>query len=162
MSLLNSLFDVQSVDNPMALASLAMNLPISGGEVMDANGTPVAGSFPPGAVVTINTDGTALLASTPNISSAAPLLTFITVDGNKDFSGSFVGMITCLHGGITIYTDQYVAGSYVPGAAVTFISGQIAPLTSASTQQRIGFVGPAGFDSVNNAVQIMLPQGCGI
>jgi hypothetical protein len=161
MSLLNSLFDVQSVDNPVALASLAMNLAVPGGETFNANGTPVAGSIPPGAIVKMNSSGQAVLASTPDISSTTPSFVFVTVDGNKDLSGSYVQVITCLHGGVTIYTDQFVAGSYTPGTAVTYISGQIAAISSASTQQRIGFVGPNGVDA-NGGLQVMLPQGCGI
>lgn len=158
MSLLASQFDIVSVDNPVALAALAQVLAVPGGMTVNVNGTPVAGSIPPGTIVRMDVDGTALVATTPNISSADPLLVFVTVDGNTDFSGSFVQKLTVLHGGFTMMTDQYNAGAYVSGTPVSFTSGKIK--LAATNDQVIGFVGPAGLDSVLGVLQVIMPQGC--
>lgn len=161
MSYLSSKFDIVSVDNPLALASLAQVLPVAGGMTLDGNGTPVPGTIAPGAIVTMDGSGNAVLATTPDISAAQSLLVFVTVDGNVDFSGSYVQKLTVLHGGFTMMTDQYEAGAYTPGKDLTFNAGKV-KLRTAATQQRFGFVGPAGLDSTNGVLQVIVPQGCGI
>lgn len=155
MSLLNSKFDIVSVDNPVALASLAQVLPVDSPPGLGLNGTPQAGTIPPGALVVMNSSGKAVLAST----AADPQLVFITVDGNTDFSGAFVQKLTCLHGGVTVKTDQFAAGAYLPGLAVSFNLGKIK--LRAAGEQIIGFVGPSGLDSVEGVLEVILPQGAG-
>lgn len=157
MSLLNSKFDIVSVDNPTSLASLAQVLPVDSPPALGLNGTPQPGTIPPGAIVTMNTTGKAVLATV----SSAPQLVFVTVDGNTDFSGAFVQKLTCLHGGVTIKTDQFVAGAYLPGNPVTFDTGKI-KLPSAAGQQIIGFVGPGGLNTVDGVLEVILPQGAGV
>lgn len=155
MSYLNSKFDIVSVDNPVAIASLAQVLPVDNPPPLGVNGTPQAGTIPPGAIVVMNTSGKAVLGST----GAVPQLVFVTVDGNTDFSGAFVQKLTCLHGGVTIKTDQFVAGAFLPGLAVSFNLGKIK--LAAAGEQIIGFVGPGGLDSVEGALEVILPQGAG-
>lgn len=173
MSLLNSHFDIVSVDNPVALASLAQVLETSTAVTYLPNGTPKPGDIAPGAIVTMETTGAsagkAKLATSE--SGAAPQLVFITVDGTQDFSGSFVRKLTVLHGGVTVETDQVTGavGAFTKGAALSFVSGKLVPWSDGL--QRIGFVGPKGAWTVKvsaNAsedivvVQAILPQGCGI
>lgn len=175
MSLLNSKFDIASVDNSVSLASLAQVL-VSGTMSLGGNGTPVAGSFPPGAIVTMTNLGAAQLGTT----TATPQLVFVTVDGDTDYSGSFVRKLTVLHGGVTIKTDQYQATVrdgvtalvYAPGDRVTFANGKITTLANAiaaapagwgvATPQVIGFVGPNGLDAANGVLEVILPQGAGV
>jgi hypothetical protein len=170
MSLLNSKFDIVSVDNPMALAALAQVLDVPNGMQLGANGTPTAGTIPPGAVVTMDANGKAILATSGDISVAAQTgkkLVFVTLDGNTDYSGSFVQKLTVLHGGFTMVTDQFdgVASSYTPGLAVSFDSGKVKLLSAMgdpTKAQIMGYVGPAGGDAVAGTVQIIVPQGCGL
>jgi hypothetical protein len=166
MSLLNSKFDIVNVEHTIALASLAQVLPVTD-VTWNANGTPIAGTIPPGAVVMMDTTGSAVLAQSPDISAANRKLIFITVDGNMDYSGSFVQKITVLHGGLTIETDQYTTGAYTPGLPVTFglsgpNAGKIELMTDRATQQLLGFVGPAGLDSTRGVLQVIIPQGAGL
>jgi hypothetical protein len=166
MSLLNSKFDITSIDNPLAVAALAQVLKVTNGETFSSQGTPVAGVIPAGTIVTMDhTTGCAVVATTPNISSADKELAFVVIDGNMDFSGSFVQKLTVLHGGFTMETDQYVAGGYTPGLPVSFGvggAGKISLLTAPTTEQLFGYVGPAGLDSVNGILQVVVPQGCGL
>lgn len=155
MSLLNSKFDIVSVDNPVALASLAQVLPVDSPPSLGVNGTPQAGVIPPGAIVVMNSAGKAVLGST----GADPQLAFVTVDGNMDYSGAFVQKLTCLHGGVTIKTDQFVAGAFLPGLPVSFSLGKVK--LRAAGEQIIGFVGPGGLDAVEGVLEVILPQGAG-
>jgi hypothetical protein len=160
MSILNSKFDIVSVDNPVALAALAQVLVVPGGMTLNSEGTPVAGTIPAGAVVTMDTTtGEALLATTGDVvaSRLNAKMVFVTIDGNKDFSGSFVQKLTVLHGGFTMLTDQYDAGAYTPGKLVSFNAGKIK--LAGATDQIIGAVGPAGLDAVNGVLQVIVPQG---
>lgn len=160
MSYLSSKFDIVSVDNPVALAALAQVIPVSGGMTLNSEGTPVPGTIPAGAIVVMDTSGYAVLASSGDL-GASPLnkqLTFVTIDGNKDFSGSFVQKLTVLQGGFTMKTDQYESGSYLPGKLVSFVNGKVR-LATLDGDQIIGAVGPNGLDSVNGVLEVVVPQG---
>ena len=166
MSLLNSKFDIQSVDNPLAVAALAQVLEVLNPPALGTNGTPQPGTIPPGAIVKMDTStGKAVLASTPDISTSANVvLPFVTIDGNMDYSGSFVEKITVFAGGYTMVTDQYDlnGGSFTLGAPVTFLNGKVIPMTNKVTQQLFGFVGPKGLDATAGTLQVIVPQGAGI
>lgn len=157
MSILSSKFDITSVDNPVALASLAQVIPVDSPPALGPEGTPTPGVIPAGAIVKMNTSGKAILATTGNMTSVSPALVFVTVDGDKDFSGAYVHKLSVLHGGITMKTDQYEAGAYQPGLPVSFNVGKIK--LAVATNQIIGFVGPAGEDTVNGVLEVILPQG---
>ena len=162
MSILTSKFDIVSVDNPVALAALAQVLSVPAGMTLDANGTPVAGTIPAGAIVRMDTDGTALLATTGDVAAARlnAKMVFVAIDGNMDFSGAFVQKLTVLQGGFTMATDQYDVGSgalNVPGSIVTFKAGKVH--LAGATDQFFGVVGPAGMDAVNGILQVIVPQG---
>ena len=160
MSLLNSKFDITSVDNPVALAALAQVLKVPGGMTLSSEGTPVAGTITAGAIVRMDaTTGEALLATTGNVVADRlnAVLTFVVIDGNKDFSGSFVQKLTVLNGGFTMLTDQYDAGAYTPGKLVSFNAGKIK--LAIGSDQIIGVVGPAGLDAVNGVLEVIVPQG---
>lgn len=160
MSLMSSKFDIVSVDNPVALAALAQVLKVPGGMTLTSEGTPIAGVIPPGAIVTMDpANGTALLATTGNVTTSRlnAKMVFVTIDGNKDFSGAFVQKLTVLHGGFTMLTDQYDAGSYSPGTLVSFNGGKVK--VAGVDDQIIGAVGPAGLDSINGVLEVIVPQG---
>ena len=169
MSILSSKFDITSVDNPVALAALAQVLKVPGGMTLNAEGTPVAGVIPAGAIVKMDpADGTAVLATSGVLASAVAadiaanqlkkVMVFVVIDGNKDFSGAFVQKLTVLNGGFTMLTDQYDAGAYTPGLPVSFNVGKVA-LAVAGSQQIFGVVGPAGLDAVNGVLEVIVPQG---
>lgn len=177
MSLLNSKFDIVSVDNQMALAALAQVLSVDttghdGSDLFTANGTPAtpAGmAFPPGTVVSINpANGLAQLATAVDQSVFAnvPQLFFVTIDGNTDYSGAFSQKLTVLQGGFTMQTDQYSTangGAFTPGAAVTVVGGKIVPRFAGTVDfsklQIYGFVSPNGLDAVNGVLELIIPQG---
>ena len=108
---------------------------------------------------------------------ALKVLPFVVIDGNTDFSGKFSRRVTALHGGMTILTDQYTLdtnyglggasnganGDFAPGLPVSFLGGKIVPaVLGAALRQIIGFVGPAGLDTVNGVLQVVIPQGSGL
>jgi hypothetical protein len=185
MSLLASKFDIQSVDNPLAVAALAQVLEVavgatsglySGGTVATdfSGGTPLTGavSIPPGTIVEIASTGlaavaTSTVAGTELVAPGVPKLLFVAIDGNTDYSGAFVRKVTVLHGGMTIVTDQYltsVAG-YVPGEPVHVVAGKIARADSAGAivgARTFGFVGPLGLNVATGVLQVIVPQGAGI
>jgi hypothetical protein len=178
MSLLNSKFDFANVDHPVCVASLAQVLK-SGDMTLNANGTPTPGTFQPGDLVTMTSGGVAQLATTTDLTSTDPQMVFVTVDGDVDYSGSFVRKLTVLHGGISIKTDRYraldgsnAAIAYAPSTPLTFHSGKIVSVANAKASapagyaiaapQIIGYVGPDGLDSANGVLHVMLPQGAGI
>ena len=167
MTLLNSQFDICSIDNPQALAALAQSLPVDSPPGLDVNGTPQAGTIPAGTVVMMNAAGNAVPAATPDISAANKVLPFVAIDGNQDFDGRFVEVLTVLHGGFTMWTDQFVAGAYEPRLPVTFgttVPGKVELLTNRATQQLLGFVGPKGLDTTTtpNRLHVIVPQGAGL
>lgn len=167
MSLLNSKFDIVSVDNPLALAALAQVLEVDvlPSPPIGTNGTPAAGVIPPGAIVMMEADGSdgkAVLATTPNflVGNTLPVMPFVTIDGNMDYSGAFVQKITVLHGGFTMSTDQYNGASFPYGKPVTFRSGKVE--LAVAGDQILGFVGPGGLDTTAGTLQVIVPQGSGI
>jgi len=167
MSILNSKFDIVSVDNPLALAAIAQVLPVNSPPALGPNGTPQAGTIPAGAIIEMNTAGEAVLADAIDV-SAAPLtakMAWVTLDGNTDYSGAFVQKLTVLNGGFTMLTDQYVAAAFLPGLQVSYgaagDAGKVI-LRTAVTQPLLGVVGPAGLDSVNGVLQVIVPQGAGL
>lgn len=167
MSLLNSKFDIVSVDNPMALAAIAQVLKVNNPPALGVNGTPTAGVIPPGAIIEMNAAGEAVLADAVDV-VAAPLnakMAFVTLDGNKDYSGSWVQKLTVLHGGFTMLTDQFVAGAYAPGKQVSYGAGANAGkviLRTAATQPLLGVVGPGGLDTIEGVLQVIVHQGAGL
>jgi hypothetical protein len=159
MSKLNSKFDITSVDNPMATAALAQVLDVAAAAALNSNGTPVAGAITAGKVVKMDAAGKAVLATTTNVTTGDLVPVFVTIDGNDDYSGSFVWKLTVLQGGFTMVTDQFDAGTYTPGVLVSFNAGNIK--VAATNDQVIGYVGPLGADATNGTVQIVVPQGLG-
>ena len=159
---LNSKFDVQTIDSPIATAALELCLDVANppSPSYNTNGTPVPGTIFPGMIVTQNTAGKIVLATAPDKASAEPILVFIAFDGNTDFGGALVQNVTCLQGGFTIVTDQYNAGSFLPGQSLTFSGGKFSAISGAlDTHQRYGWVGPKGLDAVNGILHVILPQG---
>lgn len=168
MSLLNSKFDIVSVDNPVAVSALAQVLDVDAtllpSPVFTTNGTPSLGTIAPGMIVTMNSSGKAVLGSTGDISAnphTTKKMPFVVVDGNSDYSGGFTQKLTCLQGGFTMQTDQWTSGApatdFAPGKFVSFNAGKI--IAATATNQFIGMVGPAGYDSVEGTVQVIVPQG---
>ena len=172
MSLLNSQFDVISRDpHKNALAGLMVVLDVYGAtspySALPASGTPVAGVIPAGAIVVMNTSGQAILANNDHTPTNFPCLMFITVDGDMDYDGSFVHKLTCIQGGgeFKLDTGNFVADTYLSGEMLTCgddtgVTDESGMFRHAATDEQIyGIVGPDGYDSVNDTLSIIIPQG---
>lgn len=187
MSLLNSKFDITSVESPLAVAALAQVLDVAipgGAQLYSGTGdafqggtplTPDAIAYPPGTVVMMDANGKAvrcdcpvLFTAVPDAGSVAagvdPVMPFVTIDGNTDYSGRFVRKLTVFQGGFTMQTDQYDVGTgaFAPGKPVTVVGGRIVPRQGANAGRQIyGWVGPKGLDAVNGTLEVIVPQGAG-
>ena len=134
MSLLNSKFDVlRGYPNGSALT-----WPF---EIKKNGSTPV--TLAAGNIVTQELSGALTVvdkATTPNVTSADPLDVWLVVEGNDDFSGQFVNKCAAVKigSGVIWKTDDYASGTYTPGVAVSYASGQLK--VKASTEQIIGYV----------------------
>lgn len=170
MTILTSQFDVISRDpHPNARAGLMVvldvNNPPSPYSSLPASGTPVAGDIPAGAIVVMNSSGKAILADNDDASTNAPQMFFITVDGDQDLDGAFVHKLTCIQGGgeFLLDTGNFESDTYAPGDLLTCgdaagsSEGQFRK--AASGEQIYGMVGPDGYDSVNDTLAIIIPQG---
>lgn len=80
------------------------------------------------------------LATTPDVSSNDPLDVWLVVEGNDDYSGEFVEKCAAVRigSGIIWETDDFVAGTYTPGTAVSYNNGQVK--VKAANEQIIGYV----------------------
>jgi hypothetical protein len=170
MTLLNSQFDVVSRDpHPNARAGLmvvlAVDSPPSPYGSLPAGGTPVAGNIPAGAIVVMKTNGKAILADNDNALTNAPQMFFITVDGDQDFDGAFVHVLTCIQGGgeFVLDTANFVSTTYNPGDMLTCGhagGSSVGKFRKAATGEQIyGMVGPEGQDTTKGTLQIIIPQG---
>lgn len=101
----------------------------------------VAVSLPPGTVVKVQTNGTDVdKASSPDLSSENAAAVWVVVEGNDDYSGTFTGKVVCLRANAMFKLDpaNIAAGSYTPGAALSFDAGQWT--VAAANDQVIGEV----------------------
>lgn len=104
-------------------------------------GVPV--SLPGGTLVTQeNQSGVTVMdaATTPDITSVDPIQVWLVMEGNDDYSGEYVGggQACRVGSGLIWSTDQYTAGTYTPGTAVSFSAGKLK--VKAATEQIIGYV----------------------
>ena len=136
MSLLNSKFDLlRGYPNGSALVWPFM---------IKKTGSPLAPvTIAGGKLVTQELQGTNTvvnLASTPALDTQDPIDVWLVVEGNDDYSGEFVEKCNTVKvgSGIIWETDDYEAGSYTVGQAVSFSSGQIMPKDT--NEQIIGYV----------------------
>jgi hypothetical protein len=108
-------------------------------------GSPLAPVLlPGGTLVTQELQGTLTVvdkATTPDISTLDPLEVWLVVEGNDDYSGEFTKKVACAKPGTGLIweTDDFGAGTWTPGKAVTYSAGQ-AILRTAVTQQVLGHV----------------------
>jgi len=103
----------------------------------------VAVSLPGGVLVTQELSGIETVvdkATTPDTSSADNIDVWLVVEGNDDYSGEFVGSVAAVKpgSGLIWETDDYAAGVYTPGVAVSFNAGQIK--VKAANEQIVGYV----------------------
>jgi len=171
MTILNSMFDIIGHDpHSNARAGLMTVLAVEGFAgpyaSLPASGTPAAGSIPAGSVVVMNANGNAILADSALATGQAPAMMFVTVDGDQDYSGAFVGKLTCIQGGAEFQLDtaNFVAAAYVPGEWLTCgTSGTAGTFTKISgtpgTQQIYGMVGQLGYDTTKDTLHVIIPQG---
>jgi hypothetical protein len=103
-----------------------------------SGGSPV--SLPVGTVVVQQSDGTVDVATTGNLSSADPQVVWLVVEGNDDYSATFVGKVNCIKGNAEVRLDpsNFNAGSYAVNTKLTFSAGKFQPATT--NNQVIGYV----------------------
>lgn len=134
MAILNSKFDFhRGYPNGSALAE-PFKVKMSGS-------TPI--STPGGTLVTQelqNGETVMAAATTPDVSSVDPIQVWLVMEGNDDYSGEFVrgGQACRVGSGLIWVTDQYEAGSYTPGTAVSFNAGKLK--VKGANEQIIGYV----------------------
>jgi hypothetical protein len=166
MTILNSLFDIIGHDpHSNARAGLMTVLEVEGFQgpyaALPASGTPTPGDIPAGSIVVMNANGNAIVAD--NASIGAPAMLFVTVDGDQDYSGAFVGKLTCIQGGAEYQLDpeNFVAASYTPGQWLSCGTGADAGKfrVAAQDEQIYGMVGQLGQDTTKNTLHVIIPQG---
>lgn len=116
MALLSNLFDVLRGWPREGAIDQTFTPTLSGGASVQ---------LPPGSVVSVQADGTVNLASTPNITTTDAVATWVVLESNEDFSGTFVNAVVCLRKNAVLQLDpsNFSAGSYPPGTKVSFASG---------------------------------------
>lgn len=167
MTLLNSKFDIVTNDpHPNARAGLMLVLDVAGAAgspygAGSVGGTPIPGTIGPGTIVVMDANGEAVPADNDNALTDAPSLLFIVVDGNIDYDGSFTNKLTCIHGGLEVVTEAFAADTYAPGDKLTCSNaGDAGKLRKAASGEQIyGIVGPAGLNTVDNTLNVFIPQG---
>jgi hypothetical protein len=166
-------FDFAGCDPHVAAkAGLMTTMAVEGApgpyDSLPASGTPLPGPIPQGAVVVMNASGNAELANNNPAGGNVvfPQMLFVAVDGDQDFDGCYVHVVTCIQGGFEFHTDQYVGGvGYTPGAALTCgddtgmvdYSGMFR--AAVKGEQIYGFVGARGLDTTNSVLYVIIPQG---
>lgn len=134
MALLNSKFDIpRGYPNGSALAEPFLIKKTGSTPNAIAQGKLVTAELQSGATVMD-------LASTPDVSSADPIDVWLVVEGNDDYSGEYVEKIMAVKcgSGVIWETDDFTAGTYTPGVAVSFSSGKLK--VKAANEQIIGHV----------------------
>jgi len=129
-------------------------------EVFPVNQTspPAYDSLPSGTVITVNSSGNAVAATTPNLSSANYVPTWVVIEGNDDFSGTFLEEVTCLRANAELKLDpsNLNSGSFTVGTLVTFSSGKWSPATT--NNQIIGEV-LSNNQSVDGTIVVLYTGG---
>lgn len=117
MALLNNLFDILRGWPREGAIDETFSAHVSAGTAV---------SLPPGTVVAVQSDGTVDKATTPDATAADAVETWVVVESNQDFSGSFLGKVVCLKENAMFRLDpaNIAAGSYTPGTLLSFNAGQ--------------------------------------
>lgn len=102
------------------------------------SGNPV--SLPLGTIVVPQADGSVDAGTTGNVSTTAPQQVWLVVDGNDDYSATFVGKVNCIKGNAVVRLDpaNFVAGTYNVNTPLSFNAGKFKP--AATNEQVIGHV----------------------
>jgi hypothetical protein len=92
----------------------------------------VPDTLPAGSVVSVQTDGSVALATTPNRSAANSVATWVVVTDSTDFDATFVGSVTCLRMNAEFKLDpsNFEATTYTVGEKLTFSAGVWQPATT--------------------------------
>lgn len=89
-----------------------------------------------GNIVSVQSDGSVALATTPNRSSTNSTATWVVITDSTDFDASFVGSVTCLRANAEFKLDpsNFNASSFPIGSKLTFNTGL---WTQAATNNQI-------------------------
>jgi hypothetical protein len=115
---LNSLFDV--------LRGWPREGAIDASFPIHQSAPPAYDALPIGSIVSVQSDGTVALATTPDRSTTNAVATWVVVEGNDDFSAQFVNKVVCLRSNAELQLDpsNFDAGSYPVGTKLTFNAGK--------------------------------------
>jgi len=129
--LLNSKFDILRGFPKEGAIDSTFPIRVSGG---------VYDSIVLGMVVTVGTDGAVAAATTVNRSTTEGKATWVVIEGNSDFSGTFLEKAVCLRSNAVLRLDpaNLNAGTYTIGTKLTFSAGKWQP--AATNDQIIGEV----------------------
>lgn len=121
--LLNSKFDILKGFPKEGAIDMTFPIHQSGG---------VYDSIVLGMVVKLGTDGAVTPATTVNRSTTEGTSTWVVIEGNSDFSGTFLEKAVCLRSNAVLRLDpsNLNAGSYTIGTKLTFSAGKWQPATT--------------------------------
>jgi hypothetical protein len=135
----------------------------SGPSVADRDGNVVPGTYLPGMITQLNSNGNLDKATQNNLTAGFPRLYLLCFNGTDDRSGAYSGVIGCVTG-VRAEVEVFDAGTYIKGQPVVPSSvnaGYFAPKALFDDGiQPVGFVGPKGV--VDTILDIVFPQGSGI
>ena len=117
MSLLNNLFDILRGWPREGAIDETFPVHITGG-TYDA--------LTPGMVVVYDpSTGTVEAATTPDLTGADAIPTWVVIETNQDFSGTFLQKVVCIRANAVFRLDpsNITTGSYTRGALLSFSSG---------------------------------------
>lgn len=82
-----------------------------------------------GMVVFVNTTGAVQAATTPNRTTTNSVAVWVVIEGNSDYSGTFLQKAVCLRSNCVLRLDpaNLNAGTYTPGVKLTFSAGKWQP-----------------------------------
>lgn len=117
---------------------------VGGAGQPDANWVYTAGTIRPGQGVQMTSAAVWELGTSPDVSAALPKALFFVHEGDKDFTGRYVGRLTALRGLARFKTSAISGSSFSPGDALYMSSGNFVLKVNGDHRQIVGWVGPDG------------------
>lgn len=102
------------------------------------------GTIRPGQGIQLTTGGQWELGTSPTVNSALPKALFFVHEGDKDFTGRYMGKLTALRGLARFKTSAISGSTFSPGDALYMSSGNFVLKVQGDNRQLVGWVGPEG------------------
>lgn len=116
------------------------------------------GTIRPGQGIQMTSGGTWELGTSPLVNAALPKPLFFVHEGDKDFSGRYLGRLTALRGLARFKTSAYSGSSFAPGDALYLSSGNFTLKVQGDNRQIVGWVGPDGLR--NSLLDVIFEAAC--